>query len=43
MQWKEGLSLLTMDVTALYCNIDHNIGIHCINTDVELDLEVAPP
>lgn len=30
MEWTEGLNLLTMDVTALYSNIEHERGLNCV-------------
>lgn len=29
--WSEGLPFLTMDVSALYYNIDHELGVNCVN------------
>lgn len=35
--WTEGLSFLTMDVTSLYSNIDHEIGICCVKKFLDKD------
>lgn len=40
IEWSGGLSFLTMDVIALYSNIDHELGIRCIDHVLSQDLEI---
>lgn len=40
LEWEENSWLITMDVTALYSNIQHNIGIRCTEQYLEKDVEV---
>lgn len=40
--WSEGLSYRTMDVSALYSNINHKLGIDCVNKILLKDPEIPP-
>lgn len=39
-QWTEGLSFLTMDVSSLYSNIDHDLGVGCVDRVLMDDPEI---
>lgn len=39
--WQEGLSFLTLDVTALYLNIDHDLGVECVEKALRNDREIT--
>lgn len=39
--WQEGLSFLTLDVTALYSNIDHDLGVECVEKALRNDREIT--
>lgn len=41
VQMQDNLCLLTLDVTALYSNIDHNLGINCVEHYLESDPEIT--
>lgn len=38
--WERGLGFLTMDVTSLYSNIQHEIGINCVRKFLDEDPEI---